>query len=49
MMKGEGCEQSKPFDEFNSEYIDIYTPADEWEPDFEWQIISYIQENIEDF
>lgn len=42
-------EQSKPFDEFNSEYMDIYTPDDVWQPDFEWQIISYIQENIEDF
>lgn len=42
-------EQSKPFDEFNSEYMDIYKPADEWEPGFEGLIVSYIQENIEDF
>ena len=42
-------EQSKPFDEFNSEYMDIYKPADVWQPGFEGLIVSYIQENIEDF
>lgn len=42
-------EKSKPFDEFNSEYMDIYKPADEWQPGFEGLIVSYIQENIEDF
>ncbi|MBQ2848437.1 MAG: DUF4375 domain-containing protein [Clostridia bacterium] len=42
-------EKSKPFDEFDRAYMDIYTPDEEWGPDFNGQIVSYIQDNIEDF
>lgn len=42
-------EKSKPFDEFNDAYMEIYASDDAWRPDLEGQIISYIQENIEDF
>ena len=42
-------EKSKPFDEFNDAYMEIYTPDETWKPDFEGLIVSYIQENIEDF
>lgn len=42
-------EKSKPFDKFNDAYMDIYTPDETWKPDFEGLIVSYIQENIEDF
>lgn len=42
-------EKSKPFDEFNDAYMKIYTPDEAWKPDFEALIVSYIQENIEDF
>ncbi len=42
-------EQSKPFDKFNDAYMEIYTPDETWKPDFEGLIVSYIQENIEDF
>lgn len=42
-------EKSKPFDKFNDAYMEIYAPDEEWKPDFEGVIVSYIQENIEDF
>lgn len=42
-------EQSKPFDKFNDDYMEIYSPDDAGKPDFEGLIVSYIQENIEDF
>ena len=42
-------EQSKPFDKFNDAYMEIFTPDETWKPDFEGLIVSYIQENIEDF
>ncbi len=42
-------EKSKPFDEFDDAYMEIYTPDEAWKPDFEGLIVSYIQENIEDF
>lgn len=42
-------EKSKPFDEFNDAYMEIYTPDEARKPDFEGLIVSYIQENIEDF
>ncbi len=42
-------EQSKPFDKFNDAYMEIYTPDETWKPDFEGLIVSYVQDNIEDF
>lgn len=42
-------EQSKPFDEFNNAYMEIYAPDEAFKPDFEGVIVSYIQDNIEDF
>ena len=42
-------EKSKPFDKFNDDYMEIYTPDETWKTDFEGLIVSYIQENIEDF
>ncbi len=42
-------EKSKPFDKFNDDYMEIYTSDEVWKPDFEGLIVSYIQENIEDF
>lgn len=41
--------KSKPFDEFDKPYMDIYTPNDEWKSDFSGIVISYIQDNINDF
>lgn len=42
-------EKSKPFDDFNRAYMELYITADEWEPDLVILVISYIQDNIEDF
>lgn len=41
-------EKSKPFDEFNRAYTDIENNVD-WGNDITAYIVSYIQENIEDF
>lgn len=29
--------------------MEIYAPDDAWKPDLEGQIVSYVQDNIEDF
>ena len=42
-------EKSKPFDEFNDAYMDIYIPDGEYEPYLNFLVIDYIQDNIEDF
>lgn len=42
-------EKSKPFDEFNDSYMEIYTFDEAWKPDFEGLIVSYVQDNIDDF
>lgn len=42
-------EKSKPFDEFNDAYMEIYIPEGEHEPYLNFLVISYIQNNIEDF
>lgn len=42
-------EKSKPFDEFNDAYMEIYIPDEAGKPGLEGLIVSYIQENIEDF
>ncbi|MBQ2904175.1 MAG: DUF4375 domain-containing protein [Clostridia bacterium] len=42
-------ENSMPFDEFDNAYMDLYTPDEEWKPDFSGIVVSYIQDNIEDF
>lgn len=42
-------EQSKPFDKFNDDYMEIYIPEGEHEPYLNFLVINYIQDNIEDF
>lgn len=42
-------EKSKPFDEFNDAYMEIYIPEGEHEPYLNFLVIGYIQNNIEDF
>ncbi len=42
-------EKSKPFEKFNDDYMEIYAPDEAWKPDFEGLIVSYVQDNIEDF
>ncbi len=42
-------EKSKPFDEFNDAYMEIYIPEGEYEPYLNFLVINYIQDNIEDF
>ena len=42
-------EKSKPFEKFNDAYMEIYAPDDACKPDLEGQIVSYVQDNIEDF
>ena len=42
-------EKSKPFEKFNDDYMEIYAPDDACKPDLEGQIVSYVQDNIEDF
>lgn len=42
-------EKSKPFDEFDDAYMEIYIPEGEYEPYLNFLVINYIQDNIEDF
>ena len=42
-------EKSKPFDEFNDAYMEIYIPEGEYEPYLNFLVIDYIQNNIEEF
>ena len=42
-------EKSKPFNEFNDAYMEIYIPEGEYEPYLNFLVINYIQDNIEDF